>query len=189
MGTTKLMILGSVRELGQAHGYRIRRDLEGKGVHIWAKIKQGSIYHGLRKLTDEGLLEVTAAATRGGAGPARTEYAITSEGESAYFALVEEALRSLSTDIGYTIAGIGCMSDLPRVRVIELLQERVAAYTAWRAEVVGPFDGTSAEEDWMHHVEAVQLWAHTADSAISWTEGLLTRLEQGAYTFADERER
>lgn len=185
MGATRLLILGSVRDLGQAHGYQVRRDLEGKGVHIWAKIRQGSIYHALRKLTDDGLLRIAAEDKHGDAGPARTEYAITAEGEAAYFTLVEDALSSLSSDIGYTIAGIGCMTDLPRARVIELLHQRVDAYTAWRAEVVGHYDDSDAGSDWMHHVEAIRLWAHTADSAITWTQDLITRLENGDYTLAD----
>ncbi|TCP53482.1 DNA-binding PadR family transcriptional regulator [Tamaricihabitans halophyticus] len=184
MATTKLLVLGSVRDLGQAHGYQVRRDLEDKGVHVWAKIQQGSIYHALRKLAGDGLLQVAAEGIHSSVGPARTEYVITPAGEAAYFALIADALSSLTGDIGYTIAGIGCMSDLPRARVLELLRRRVEAYTAWRAEVVGVYE--ASDGDWMHHVEAIRLWAHTADSAITWTEDLIGRLENGEYTFVDD---
>lgn len=185
MATTRLLILGTVRELGLAHGYHVRRNLENNGVHIWAKIRQGSIYHGLRKLTEEGLLEVAAEAKQSSTGPARTEYVITPDGEAAYFALVEDALRSETGDIAYTIAGVGCMSDLPRARVLELLRQRVDAYTHWRAEVVDSYEDSS-DVEWLHHIEAIRLWAATADSAIAWTKDLIARVEKGEYSFADD---
>lgn len=70
--------------------------------------------------------------------------------------------------------------------MIELLQRRVTAYTEWRAEVVGAYDENRAEVDWQHHVEAIRLWAHTADSAIAWTKDLIARLEKGEYTLEDD---
>ena len=36
--------------------------------------------------------------------------------------------------------------------------------------------------------EAVRLWEHTADAAIQWTQGLIERLEGGAYAMAGEED-
>src|SRR5688500_11438635 len=58
--TTRLMILGVVRWLQPVHGYDVRRELLSWQVEDWASIAPGSIYHALRKLTDEGLLEEVA---------------------------------------------------------------------------------------------------------------------------------
>ncbi|WP_150460447.1 PadR family transcriptional regulator [Nesterenkonia ebinurensis] len=184
MIATKLLVLGSVRELGQAHGYQVRRDLGTRGVHLWANIRQGSIYHALKKLTVDGLLEVATETAATSSGPARTKYVLTKDGERAFFELLEQSLRSHEGDIADTITGIGFMTELPRPRVIELLEERVDAYRAWREQVVGEYEGT--QEDWLHHVEAIRLWAHTADSSITWTQGLIARLQRGDYTMANE---
>lgn len=59
MSATRLLVLGMVRLYGRAHGYRIGSALESWGAHEWANIKWGSIYHALKKMTAERLLEST----------------------------------------------------------------------------------------------------------------------------------
>lgn len=184
MTATKLLILASVRELGTGHGYQVRRALEERGVHLWANIQQGSIYHALRALHSDGLLSEAASSKGHTRGPARTEYAMTEAGHEAFFDLLKKALSSHDVGISETIAGVGLMTELPRQQVIELLTQRVEHFAQWRAQVVDPYEESS--EDWLHHVEAIRLWARTADSAIQWTRDLIGRLEQGEYTMADE---
>ncbi|MEV1128400.1 PadR family transcriptional regulator [Agromyces sp. NPDC049794] len=183
MTATRLLILGAVRERGVAHGYQVRRDLQSWGAQLWGSIQQGSIYHGLRKLRDDGLLVETAAEAAG--GPARTSYSVTEAGEVAFRDLLETALSSEEPDLAMTIAGIGFMTELTRERAIELLHARVDAYVEWRSRVVGEYERHS-DEDWQHHAEAIKLWAYTADSALAWTNALIDRLEAGAYTMAGE---
>lgn len=183
MTATRLLILGAVRERGRAHGYQVRRDLESWGVHLWASIQPGSIYHGLRRLRDDGLLvEVEASPS---AGPSRTEYAVTTAGHTAFRELLEDALRSDDGSIAETIAGVGFITELPRSRAVELLRMRMEAFERRRARVVGVYE-QEPDADWQHHAEAVRLWAHTADAAIRWTQGLIERLEGGAYAMAGE---
>ncbi|MGV2982165.1 PadR family transcriptional regulator [Microbacterium sp. AGC85] len=184
MTATRLLLLGAVRERGAAHGYQVRRDLESWGVQFWGNVQQGSIYHGLRKLHDDGLL-VQAATEHGGAGPVRTTYTLTAKGEAAFHELLEQALSSDRADLAMTIAGIGFMTELTRERVLDLLRMRVRSYTEWRARVVDPYE-QEPDADWQHHVEAIRLWAHTADSALEWTRALIGRLEGGAYVMAGE---
>lgn len=189
MTATKILILASMRELGSAHGYQIRRDLQDRGVHVWANIQQGSIYHALGKLHRDGLLREAESTKGRSRGPARTEYAITEAGQAAFIKSLESALSSHEADISETIAGVGLMTELPRERVIELLSQRVEGLIRWRSQVVDvDFDVKDDDryEDWLHHVEALRLWARTADSAIDWTRELIHRLEHGEYTMAGE---
>lgn len=189
MTATKILILASMRDLGSAHGYQIRRDLQDRGVHVWANIQQGSIYHALGKLHRDGLLREAPSTKGRSRGPARTEYAITEAGQEAFIEYLEHALSSADVDISETIAGVGLMTELPRTRVIELLVQRVQGLSRWRSQVVDiGFDVGNADsyQDWLHHVEALRLWARTADSAIDWTRELIDRLEQGEYTMAGE---
>lgn len=184
MTATKILILASMRELGSAHGYQIRRDLQDRGVHVWANIQQGSIYHALGTLHRDGLLREAPNTKGRSRGPARTEYAITDAGREAFIELLEHALSSHDVDISETIAGVGLMTELPRQRVIELLSQRVEGLTRWRSQVVDVYE--ASDENWLHHVEAIRLWARTADSAIDWTTDLIHRLERGEYVMAGE---
>ncbi|MFB7251470.1 PadR family transcriptional regulator [Microbacterium sp. NPDC056234] len=185
MTATRLLLLGAVRERGNAHGYQIRRDLESWGVQLWGNVQQGSIYHGLRKLHGEGLLEQVEAESAE-SGPARISYSITERGDAAFRDLLENALSSDRVDLTMTIAGIGFMTELTRERALELLHTRVRSYLEWRARVVGQYE-REPDADWEHHVEAIRLWAHTADSALDWTRALIGRLESGEYRMAGER--
>lgn len=184
MTATRLLILGAVRERGIAHGYQVRRDLESWSVGLWGSLKQGSVYHGLNRLRDQSLLR-EVAGTGPPAGPARTEYSLTAAGEREFVALLETSLSSAEDGLADAIAGIGFMTVLSRRRVLGLLRHRLEAYREKRARVVDEYE-QSPEADWQHHVEAIRLWAGTADSAIAWTQELIERLEGGSYMMAGE---
>ncbi|MEE2057152.1 PadR family transcriptional regulator [Rhodococcus artemisiae] len=183
MTATRLLLLGAVRGRTTAHGYQVMRDLESWSVDLWGSLRQGSVYHGLKRLRDQGLLQEVASESPA-AGPARTEYSITAEGEKEFHALLENALSS-GEDPAEIIAGIGLMSVLPRERVLDLLRMRLDALAVKRQRVVGEYE-RNPDADWQHHVEAIRYWAKTTDSAIEWTRELVERLEQGEYTMAGE---
>ncbi len=185
MSATRLLILGAIVERGTAHGYQVRKDLESWQVDLWGNIGQGSVYHALRRLSDDGLID-KVESSEGSEGPARTEYAVTNAGREAFVTLLERALSSDGRDIAETMAGIGFITTLTRARAVELLRLRIEAFRTRRARVVVEYE-RHPNEDWGHHVEAIQFWAHSADSAIEWTEGLIARLEGGAYTMADDQ--
>ena len=54
-----LLVLGGVAMFQPVNGYQIRRELVSWQVDRWANIKPGSIYHGLGRLAEEGLLRRT----------------------------------------------------------------------------------------------------------------------------------
>ena len=56
---TRLLLLGGVAMFQPVNGYQIRRELVSWQVDRWANIKPGSIYHGLGRLAEEGLLRRT----------------------------------------------------------------------------------------------------------------------------------
>lgn len=184
MSATRLLILGAIIERGSAHGYQVRKDLESWQVGLWGNIGQGSVYHALRRLAQDGLIDRMESG-QGAEGPARVEYAVTSAGRAEFVTLLERALSSDGRDVSETMAGIGFITTLTRARAVELLRLRIEAFRTRRARVVREYE-LHPDEDWGHHVEAIQFWAHSADSAIEWTEGLIARLESGAYPMADD---
>lgn len=57
MSATRMLVLGVVELVGEAHGYVVRRELKSWAADKWANVQPGSIYHALKSLVKDGLLE------------------------------------------------------------------------------------------------------------------------------------
>ncbi|MER8001896.1 helix-turn-helix transcriptional regulator [Streptomyces sp. NPDC095613] len=188
MSAIRLLVLAAVRQHGRAHGYQVRNDLEYWGAHEWSNAKPGSIYHALKQLAKQGALLAHETAPSTAGGPPRTEYELTDAGREEYFRLLRTALTSYDQQMDVLSAGLGCMVDLPRAEVVGLLRERVRAIAAWRNEVTENYVPEDGPEQLGHIGEIMNYWVHSADAGATWTEGLITRIEGGAYAFAGEGE-
>ncbi|WP_170166607.1 PadR family transcriptional regulator [Lentzea atacamensis] len=56
MSATRMLVLGVVKLVGEAHGYVVRRELKSWSADSWANVQPGSIYHALKSLAKDGLL-------------------------------------------------------------------------------------------------------------------------------------
>ncbi|MFF7644446.1 helix-turn-helix transcriptional regulator [Streptomyces canus] len=186
MSTIRLLVLGAVRGHGRAHGYQVRGDLEYWGAHEWSNAKPGSIYHALKQMAKQGLLHAHEIAPSTAGGPPRTEYEITDEGTEEYLRLVREALTSYDQKTDMKSAAIGFMVDLPRAEAVSLLKERIRRIEEWRSAVTEHYVPEDGTQQLGHIGEIMNLWIHTADAEAEWTQGLIARIEDGAYTFAGE---
>ncbi|RKH24127.1 PadR family transcriptional regulator, partial [Corallococcus sp. CA031C] len=54
--TTRLLLLGADGLFEPVNGYQIRRELMSWQADQWANVAPGSIYHGLARLSADGLL-------------------------------------------------------------------------------------------------------------------------------------
>lgn len=188
MSAIRLLVLGAVRQHGRAHGYQVRNDLEYWGAHEWSHAKPGSIYHALKQMAKQGLLRAHEVAPSTAGGPPRTEYELTGAGHEEYLRLLREALTSYDQKVDMKSAAIGFMVDLPRAETVELLRERVRRIDAWRRDVLERYVPAEEPEALGHIAEVMRLWLHTADAEAEWAQGLIARIEGGAYTFAGEGE-
>ncbi|MGW0518720.1 PadR family transcriptional regulator [Crossiella sp. NPDC003009] len=180
MSATRLLVLGVVRWCGSAHGYLVRAELESWWAHEWANIKWGSIYHGLKQLTKEGLM--TSSSPVGNIG--RVDYTLTPAGEAEFFRLLRATLREPEEHKPDLLAAaLVLMPTLPRDEVIALLKERLAALEVNRAQVAGRA-GELTEP--AHMSELFGVWRSSADASVAWTQDLVERIEAGAHTFAGE---
>ena len=87
------MVLGTLDQHGPRHGHEIRRIAELTNVGEWGGVSVGALYRELRTMEAEGLVEAVRTE-RVGRRPARTVYAITSEGALELSVLTEQAIRS-----------------------------------------------------------------------------------------------
>jgi len=94
MNLTRLMVLGTLAQHGPRHGHEIRRIAEVTNVGEWGGVSVGALYRELRTMEGEGLVKAIRTE-QVGRRPARTVYAITSEGLLELGMLREQAIRSI----------------------------------------------------------------------------------------------
>ncbi len=188
MSATRLLVLGVVRMYGRAHGYQVRRELLSWSAEKWANVQPGSIYHALKKMTTEELLEQVDAEP-GDSGPDRTAYRLTAEGEQEYQVLLSKALSDPELNHPDLSAGISLMTTFPRARVINLLRHRLVHLEAEQRQSKLMLDEVKASMELgtpAHVGELYRLWGGITDASLTWLEGLIARLEAGEYVMADE---
>ena len=118
-----MMILGLVRWMQPVHGYDVRRELLSWNADEWANVQPGSIYHALRKLTEEGLLR-EVATEQVGARPARTTYEVTAKGVDEFDSLLRDMWWRLHTPSDPFAAAFSFLPALPREEAVAALRNR-----------------------------------------------------------------
>ncbi|MGX2996461.1 PadR family transcriptional regulator [Streptomyces sp. JNUCC 64] len=188
MSAIRLLVLGSVRQHGRAHGYQVRNDLEYWGAHEWSNAKPGSIYHALKQMAKQGLLLAHEVAPSTVGGPPRVEYEVTPSGHEEYFTLLRSALTSYDQKPDVLSAALGLIVDLSRDEAVALLRRRIESIERWRSSVLEYYEPEKGPGQFQHIGEIMNFWLHSADAGAEWTRGLIERLEGGAYVFAGEGE-
>lgn len=188
MSATRLLVLGVVRMYGSAHGYQVRRELLTWSADKWANVAPGSIYHALKKMQTEQLLEVAATDAHPG-GADRTAYRLTEDGETEFQLLLAKYLAESddSAQGAYRLAAaVTFLPALPRAKALSLLRHRLTQLGGQRASARDLLEhGT----DWgqpRHVGELYRLWLASMDAQDEWLRGLVARLESGDYVMADD---
>jgi DNA-binding PadR family transcriptional regulator len=157
----------------------VGRELLSWGTEHWANIKWGSIYHALRKLSQEGKLREFVA--EGDEVVDRVSYAITEDGEAELHRLVRRGL-SRREDPAMLFAAVTLMPALPRAEVVGLLEQRLDLLERTGDELQ-PSDGRGRP---VHVRELFGLWRGTIEAEARWTRDLVASLRAGEYTMADD---
>jgi len=179
------MILGLVQWMQPVHGYDVRRELQSWQVEEWANVAPGSIYHALRKLAEDGLLE-EVATEQVGARPARTTYRVTDKGELEFQELLRRFWWGYQQPIDPFLAGFGFLPALPRREAVAALRNRARLLRAgvdnlrfslgseWMRQT------KPAHVAWMFELQIARL-----EAEIAWCERIAARIEGGAELFPE----
>lgn len=186
MKPVRLLVLGALRRHGRAHGYQVRSDLEAWGAHEWSTATSGSVYHALKSMAGQGLLVTHETVPSESGGPPRIEYELTDKGEVEYFALLRRALADRAPSLDVLGAAVGLIEDLPREHALQMLRNRARAMHEWRTSITAYLPADTDLDTWGAVGEVLSLWLTTADTGAQWTDRLIRRLEQGAFTMAGE---
>jgi DNA-binding PadR family transcriptional regulator len=175
---------------GEAHGYQVRQDLLLWAADKWANVKQGSIYHALKKLTAENLLEAVTTE-ESNLGPDRVVYRITPAGEGDFFYLMNKALGEIDSGPGLFNAALPFITAMDRATLLFLLRARIRQTEGQMATTRHLMDSTIAENPGdlgkpAHIREMFRYWNANVDGVLDWLRDLVKRLEDGEYVFADE---
>ncbi|RZQ63465.1 PadR family transcriptional regulator [Amycolatopsis suaedae] len=189
MSATRLLVLGVVRMLGQAHGYQVRRELLTWSADKWGNVAPGSIYHALKKMAAENLLE--EVATEPGRGPERTAYRLTPDGETDFMVRLSRGLSGVEDQPGTSYelsAAMTLMPQLTRERAISLLTHRL---TQLESQTANARSLLSSAQEWgqpAHIEELYRLWLVHVEADVRWTGEVIGRLRAGDYVMADDHE-
>ncbi|MGQ5260371.1 PadR family transcriptional regulator [Micromonospora sp. ZYX-F-536] len=174
-----MMILGLVRWMQPVHGYDVRRELLSWSADKWANVQPGSIYHALRKLTEEGLLRAVAIE-QVGARPARTTYEVTAKGEDEFETLLRNLWWNFSEPVDPFTAAFSFLPAMPRSEAAAALRNRAnllrAGIESMRA---------SLQSDWVRNTKPVhvgwmfELWSARAEAEMAWCERIAEKIESG----------
>ena len=186
MKPVRLLVLGALRRRGRAHGHQVRSDLEAWGAHEWSTATSGSVYHALKSMAGQGLLVTHETVPSESGGPPRIEYELTDKGEVEYFTLLRGALAERVPSLDVLGAAVGLIEDLPREHALRMLRSRARAMHEWRMSITAYLPTDTDLGTWGAVGEVLSLWLATADTGAQWTDRLIRRLEQGAFTMAGE---
>jgi DNA-binding PadR family transcriptional regulator len=124
MNLTRLMALGTLARYGPRHGHQIRRLADLTDVGEWGGVSVGALYRELRTMEREGLVE-TLRTEQVGRRPARTVYAITSDGRLELGNLRAHALAELEPGPNALgVALIFAVDDMDRKELRDALRAR-----------------------------------------------------------------
>jgi DNA-binding PadR family transcriptional regulator len=174
-----MMILGLVSWMQPVHGYDVRRELLSWSADKWANVQPGSIYHALRKLTDEGLLRAVSTE-QVGARPARTSYEITPKGKDEFETLLRQLWWNVATPPDPFLAAFSFAPALPRPEAVAALRNRAAQLKAAADQMRSASDlewmkGKPVHVAWMWDLGVAKL-----DAEIAWCERIAELIENGA---------
>jgi DNA-binding PadR family transcriptional regulator len=182
MSTTRLLVLGAVKIYQPVHGYDVRRELLSWGVADWAHVNPGSIYHHLRTLERDRLLEV-ADVGKAGARPARTSYQLSEGGDGEFARLLRDTFWTVTGHPEDLMAALCFLPDLSREEAIAALESRVnqvddkvRGMGFWSPEAFKP----------PHVMEVFRMGQAQLRAEGALARDLIERLRAGAYTMAGE---
>lgn len=172
MKDTRLFVLGALVQ-GPMHGHQIRRQAQLDRTELWTDVKPGSLYGALHRLVAEGAIEVVRTEQSG--GPARTVYALTTEGREEFIACRDSTLHETALPPDPVDLALHHTGDLAEEELRAVITDRREALSArlteWQQQ-------RERAEPYLHGLEPMT-FDHTTTrlrAEIDWHDRLLEQL-------------
>ena len=174
---TKLAILSLLRHK-PLYGYEIKKTLERECIDMWSTIPLATLYNKLNRMSNEGLVEKVGVEVE--SGRARSVFAITERGRSAFIEMVREAWQlNQPVPIPLFIA-VAALDVLPQDELVGLIRHRICIVEK-QCEVVEPQDESGRVRDgpFMGVQAVTDRFRSHLQAELGWLQGLLERVENG----------
>ena len=126
MSAIRTLLLGILNDQKPRHGYEVRQILESWNADKWASISYGSIYFALKKMAEEGLLEVIE--NRKDDQSDKTVYKITKAGNSAFMVILRKQWINLEPSIDPFQVALTFANYLPKDELLTMLEHRLESW-------------------------------------------------------------
>jgi DNA-binding PadR family transcriptional regulator len=178
VSATRMMILGVVQWMQPVHGYDVRRELLSWSADKWANVQPGSIYHALRKLSEEGLLR-EVSTEQVGARPARTSYEITPKGAAEFQTQLRSHWWNIASVPDPFQAAFAFLPAVPREEAAAALRNRALQLSAGVQQLEAVM-----KADWLDDKPVYVSWMwelslERAAAEIAWCSRIADRIESG----------
>jgi DNA-binding PadR family transcriptional regulator len=173
MSSTRILILGVLLD-GPLHGYKVRRRLELWGADSWANVAYGSIYHGLAKMADEGLLKVVEG-TKG----SKTIYEITDDGRFEFHRNLMQYWFDIKPIVDPFQVALTFMDRINQATLLEAMRGRadqLKVTVAMMARAIGGKEGFGAPR---HIDENLKLATAQLQAQLAWLEEAMPKVADG----------
>ena len=121
--SVRLFILGFLKQQ-DAHGYELKKKLEEWGMENWANLNWSSVYHALRQMEKEGLIEKKKVVDNQNR-PAKAVYSILESGEQEFFRLLRKTCAVATVEKNPVYIALMYLHELPDEEKVALLTQRL----------------------------------------------------------------
>lgn len=173
-----IAVLGLLEERSM-HPYELYQLLIARREDRLVKVRPGSLYHTVARLTDQNLVR-PHEAEREGNRPERTVYDITDCGRQAMRNRISELLGTPEREYPNFPVALAEAHNLPKDEVTRLLERRIAAHELDIREL-------TALEQWaVEHTMPRRYWIEVQytrtmlTAEVDWLRGMLDELATGA---------
>ncbi|MCC5575044.1 PadR family transcriptional regulator [Microtetraspora sp. AC03309] len=173
MSSTRVLILGVLLD-GPMHGYEVRRRLELWGADHWANVAFGSIYHGLAKMADEGLLTIVDKG-RGG----KTVYEITDDGRLEFQRHLLSHWREIKPIVDPFQVALTFMDRLSPTDLANAMEARIAQLRMSIEMTERAIGGKAGYGAARHIDECLRLNIRHLRAQLEWAEEALGKVRNG----------
>lgn len=167
------------------HPYEMYQLLIDREEDRLLKVRPGTLYHAVGRLTDAGLVR-PLGTERHGNRPERTTYRITASGREQLGKRIATMLTTPAQEYPEFPLAIAQAHNLPRDEVITLLQHRVVVLQADLAAFESGFARADRENVPRRYWIDAGYITTMRRTEINWLHGVLDELASGSLPWSDE---
>jgi DNA-binding PadR family transcriptional regulator len=169
-----ISVLALLRERPM-HGYEMFQTLVQRHADRIVKVRPGSLYHVVDRLTDEKLIR-RAATARDGRRPERVVYEITDAGAEALGQRVRELIATPVAEFPQFVVALAEIDILDDDAAVTAVDDRVGALEARAAEIMALRDAGVTPAAYLVVLDYLLA---TMQTELSWLRGFASSLRSG----------